>query len=74
MTRVLKLEALLVTVKECRVADHERRHVATVWLYILVANLPLWVEYRFWIPAVPFVFISAAQGAHFLARKFQGSG
>jgi hypothetical protein len=37
--------------------------VATVWLYTLAANLPMWVEYRFWVPVVPFMLVSAAIGA-----------
>jgi hypothetical protein len=46
--------------------------VATIWSYMLAANIPMWVEYRFWLPAVPFLFISAAQGVRLLARRLQG--
>ncbi len=30
-----------------------------VWIYTLVVHLPLWVEYRFWVPAFPFLAICA---------------
>ncbi len=33
---------------------------ASVWLYTLVIHLPMWIEYRFWIPAMPFLLVSAA--------------
>lgn len=32
---------------------------AAVWLFTLVVHLPLWVEYRFWVPAFPFLTICA---------------
>jgi 4-amino-4-deoxy-L-arabinose transferase-like glycosyltransferase len=32
---------------------------ATVWIFTLVAHLPLWIEYRFWAPAFPFLAICA---------------
>jgi hypothetical protein len=40
--------------------------VSVVWLYMLAANLPMWVEYRFWVPAIPFLLVTAAHGAQFL--------
>lgn len=43
--------------------------VAVVWLFMLAANLPMWVEYRFWVPAIPFLFVTAAHGAQFLRRR-----
>jgi 4-amino-4-deoxy-L-arabinose transferase-like glycosyltransferase len=36
---------------------------AIVWLYLLVMYFPLWVEPRYWLPAVPFLLVSAAVGA-----------
>jgi 4-amino-4-deoxy-L-arabinose transferase-like glycosyltransferase len=32
---------------------------ATLWLTTLIAHLPMWIEFRFWLPVVPFLFISA---------------
>ncbi|HKQ73721.1 MAG TPA: glycosyltransferase family 39 protein [Blastocatellia bacterium] len=32
---------------------------AAVWIFTLVAHLPLWIEYRFWAPAFPFLTICA---------------
>ncbi len=43
--------------------------VAVVWLYMLAANLPMWVEYRFWVPAIPFLLVTAAHGSAFLAQR-----
>jgi hypothetical protein len=31
---------------------------------MLVIHLPLWIEYRFWVPVVPFLIISAMFGLH----------
>ena len=38
--------------------------ISLVWLYMLVIHLPLWIEYRFWVPVVPFLIISAMFGLH----------
>lgn len=43
---------------------------ATVWVYMLVMYSPLWVEPRYWVPATPFLLISAARGADKLRRLF----
>jgi Dolichyl-phosphate-mannose-protein mannosyltransferase len=32
---------------------------AAVWIFTLVVHLPLWIEYRFWIPVFPFLSICA---------------
>jgi 4-amino-4-deoxy-L-arabinose transferase-like glycosyltransferase len=36
---------------------------AGVWCYTLLIHVPLWIEYRFWLPALPALFVSAAAGA-----------
>ena len=36
---------------------------ATVWVYLLVLYFPLWVEPRYWLPAIPFLLVNAAVGA-----------
>jgi len=38
--------------------------IGFVWLYMLVMHLPLWIEYRFWVPVVPFLIVSAMFGLH----------
>jgi uncharacterized membrane protein len=35
-------------------------YVAVIWLAVLVSYLPMWVQYRYWLPAVPFLLVSAA--------------
>lgn len=35
---------------------------ATVWIYTLLINMPMWLEYRYWMGAVPFLLVSAAVG------------
>lgn len=44
---------------------------ATVWLYVLVFYLPLWVEPRYWTPCVPFLLVSAVLGASSLWHRFR---
>src|SRR5439155_16491000 len=43
---------------------------ATVWVYFWIVHLPMWVEYRYWLPAVPFLLVSAAAGAYRLRGAF----
>ena len=43
---------------------------ATVWLFVLVFYIPLWVEPRYWTPCVPFLLISFALGAHALWSRY----
>ncbi|HLA08995.1 MAG TPA: hypothetical protein VJ023_00145 [Pyrinomonadaceae bacterium] len=42
-----------------------------VWIYTALANLPMWIEYRYWIAAVPFMLVSAAVGTQVLCVKFR---
>jgi len=41
----------------------------TLWLSTLLVHLPLWIEPRFWLPAVPFLLVGAAGGGAALARR-----
>lgn len=43
---------------------------ATVWLYVLIFYIPLWVEPRYWTPCVPFLLLSSALGASGLWHRF----
>jgi 4-amino-4-deoxy-L-arabinose transferase-like glycosyltransferase len=43
---------------------------ALLWISVLLIHLPLWVEYRFWVPFVPFQIISAAAGLAVLRARF----
>ena len=36
---------------------------ASVWVFTLLIHIPMWIEYRFWIPAAPFLLVSAVSGA-----------
>lgn len=45
---------------------------AIVWVYMAVVHLPLYTSYRFWLPAIPFLLVSAASGAHALSRRYTG--
>ncbi|MBI3650463.1 MAG: glycosyltransferase family 39 protein [Acidobacteria bacterium] len=42
---------------------------SSVWIYTLLIHIPMWIEYRFWIPALPFLLINAAQGMQWLHQK-----
>jgi hypothetical protein len=42
---------------------------AALWLYTAAVHLPLWSEYRYWVPATPFLLVGAAAGAHWLSRR-----
>jgi glycosyltransferase involved in cell wall biosynthesis len=44
---------------------------AATWVFFALAHIPLWIEYRFWLPAVPFMLVGAAVGAHELRRMSQ---
>jgi len=41
---------------------------AAVWTFTLVVHLPLWIEYRFWVPAFPFLTICAFAASTGLPR------
>jgi 4-amino-4-deoxy-L-arabinose transferase-like glycosyltransferase len=43
---------------------------ASVWVYMLVFHIPLWVEPRYWLPAIPFLLLSAGFGASKLWHRF----
>lgn len=47
---------------------------ATVWIYTLMINLPMWVEYRYWLPAVPFLLVNAAVGAQIVTARWGARG
>ena len=42
---------------------------ASVWLYTAAALLPVWAEYRYWVPATPFLLVGAVAGAYELWRR-----
>gem|GEM_PF-1014774 len=43
---------------------------ALIWIFVLVIHLPMWIEYRFWVPFVPFQLISAVAGFAVLRDRF----
>jgi 4-amino-4-deoxy-L-arabinose transferase-like glycosyltransferase len=43
---------------------------ALIWISVLLIHLPMWIEYRFWIPFVPFQIVSAAAGLAVLRDRF----
>lgn len=43
---------------------------ALIWISVLLIHLPMWIEYRFWTPFIPFQIISAAAGFAFLRDRF----
>ena len=50
---------------------HSRKNLAAslsaiVWLYMLAIYFPVWVEPRYWLPAVPFLLVSSAVGGSFV--------
>ena len=45
-----------------------------VWLYMLVIHVPLWIEYRFWVPVVPFLTVGAMFGLHRTLAAFAQRG
>ena len=44
---------------------------AGVWVFTLLFHLPMWIEYRFWLPAVPLQFISAIGGAYWIWSRLR---
>ncbi|MBS1811274.1 MAG: glycosyltransferase family 39 protein [Acidobacteria bacterium] len=50
--------------------------IASIWIYFLLIHVPMWIEFRFWLPATPFLIVSAFQGAQslfLLTEKRYGS-
>lgn len=43
---------------------------AAVWVYTALVHLFLWAEARYWMPAVPFVLVSAVSGCQLLVHRF----
>lgn len=35
---------------------------AAIWIVTLAVHVPMWIEYRYWLPVVPFHFVTAAIG------------
>jgi hypothetical protein len=35
----------------------------------LLVHLPMWIEYRYWLPMLPYELALAAAGAHFVLRR-----
>ena len=35
---------------------------AAVWIVTLAVHIPMWIEFRYWLPAMPFQFVTAAIG------------
>ena len=48
--------------------------VGFVWLYMLVIHVPLWIEYRFWVPVVPFLTVGAMFGLRRTMAAFAQRG
>jgi Dolichyl-phosphate-mannose-protein mannosyltransferase len=44
---------------------------ASIWLSTLAIHLPLWIEYRFWVPVLPFLLVNAAMGARIIGKRFR---
>jgi 4-amino-4-deoxy-L-arabinose transferase-like glycosyltransferase len=42
---------------------------AAVWIYTMLVHLPMWIEYRFWVPVIPFQIISAFAGLALLQAR-----
>lgn len=42
---------------------------ATAWLFTALSHVPLWIEYRFWLPTLPCLLVSASLGAHRLSNR-----
>jgi hypothetical protein len=42
---------------------------AAVWVCTALVHAPTWIEFRFWVPAVPFLLVSAAVGLRLLAGR-----
>lgn len=39
---------------------------SSIWIYNLLIHLPAWIEYRFWIPVLPSLFVGAGIGLIYL--------
>jgi 4-amino-4-deoxy-L-arabinose transferase-like glycosyltransferase len=43
---------------------------ASIWVVVLLIHLPMWIEYRFWLPFLPFQIITAAAGFALFRDRF----
>lgn len=44
---------------------------AFIWVATLAIHVPMWIEPRFWLPAVPFLLVSGACGVGTLCERFR---
>jgi len=44
---------------------------AALWVYTALIHVPMWIEYRFWLPAVPFMLVSSSVGAAMFLGRFR---
>lgn len=44
-----------------------------VWIYTVIIHIPIWIEYRFWSPVIPFQLISAIVGVDYLLVRIRCS-
>jgi hypothetical protein len=45
---------------------------AVIWIITLAVHIPMWIEYRYWLPAVPFQFVTAAIGIEIAIDRARG--
>jgi len=42
---------------------------AAIWLVTLAFHIPVWIEYRYWLPALPFQIVTAILGIQIASRN-----
>jgi 4-amino-4-deoxy-L-arabinose transferase-like glycosyltransferase len=47
---------------------------AAIWLITLAFHIPVWIEYRYWLPALPFQVITATLGMQMAIDRVRGVG
>jgi 4-amino-4-deoxy-L-arabinose transferase-like glycosyltransferase len=55
-------------------AQHPANLICTVvWLATIVLHIPMWIEYRFFLPVVPFLCITTAVTVNFWIQRWRSS-
>jgi hypothetical protein len=47
---------------------------ATFWIATLAVHIPMWVEYRYWLPLLPFQLVTAALGIQSVIDRRRSAG
>ncbi len=73
---LMLLFSVLPMVAACIGLPASRRNLtaamaAAVWTVTLATHIPMWVEYRYWLPVIPFQLLTAAIGVQSVTERWR---